>query len=162
MEFHKIWIEQCEAARGIEVEFGTERALDYLIGESSSISCKPPKPILTIERKSPPSLQTSRRSSSVGNWPSIWRGLGQTGPFDPSVYEDDGFETAEMERQADIRQCAAELWLVERAREWLLADNLSSAFTLLAVNGGFIDSHRKSSTPFPSVLRTYLVATGST
>lgn len=31
--FHKIWIEQCEAARGIEDEFGTQRALAYLVGE---------------------------------------------------------------------------------------------------------------------------------
>ena len=29
----KIWIEQCEAARTIEDEFGTDRALAYLIGE---------------------------------------------------------------------------------------------------------------------------------
>lgn len=29
----KIWIEQCEAARGIEDEFGTQKALAYLIGE---------------------------------------------------------------------------------------------------------------------------------
>ena len=33
MDFHKIWIEQCEAARGIEAEFGTQDALTYLIGE---------------------------------------------------------------------------------------------------------------------------------
>ena len=33
MDFHKIWIEQCEAARGIEDDFGTQKALDYLIGE---------------------------------------------------------------------------------------------------------------------------------
>ena len=33
MDFHKIWIEQCEAARGIEDEFGTQKALDYLVGE---------------------------------------------------------------------------------------------------------------------------------
>src|SRR3972149_6766035 len=33
IEFHKIWIEQCEAARGIKEEFGTEKALGYLIGE---------------------------------------------------------------------------------------------------------------------------------
>jgi len=30
MDFHKIWIEQCEAARGIEDEFGTQKALEYL------------------------------------------------------------------------------------------------------------------------------------
>ena len=29
----KIWIEQCEAAERIEAEYGTEKALGYLIGE---------------------------------------------------------------------------------------------------------------------------------
>ena len=29
----KIWTEQCEAAKGIEAEFGTQKALAYLIGE---------------------------------------------------------------------------------------------------------------------------------
>lgn len=29
----KIWIEQCQAARGIEDGFGAPKALDYLIGE---------------------------------------------------------------------------------------------------------------------------------
>lgn len=33
MQLHKIWIEQCEAATGIEDEFGTDKALAYLIGE---------------------------------------------------------------------------------------------------------------------------------
>jgi hypothetical protein len=32
-EVHKIWVEQCEAAKGIEDEFGTQNALDYLVGE---------------------------------------------------------------------------------------------------------------------------------
>jgi hypothetical protein len=33
MKPHEIWNEQCEAARAIESEFGTKRALSYLIGE---------------------------------------------------------------------------------------------------------------------------------
>lgn len=33
IEFHKIWIEQCEAAEGIKENFGTRKALGYLIGE---------------------------------------------------------------------------------------------------------------------------------
>jgi len=33
IEPHRIWIEQCEAARGIRDGFGTEKALGYLIGE---------------------------------------------------------------------------------------------------------------------------------
>lgn len=32
-ESYKIWIEQCEAARGIRDSLGTEKALGYLIGE---------------------------------------------------------------------------------------------------------------------------------
>ncbi len=31
--FHKIWIDQCEAARDIREAFGLEKALGYLIGE---------------------------------------------------------------------------------------------------------------------------------
>ena len=46
--------------------------------------------------------------------------------FDPADYEDDDMfdaEDIEMERKSDIRQCAAELLLVERAKEWLLGDD---------------------------------------
>lgn len=32
-EFHKIWIEQCDAAKGIREDFGLEKAMDYLIRE---------------------------------------------------------------------------------------------------------------------------------
>ena len=33
IEFHKIWIAQCEAARNIKEAFGVDKALGYLIGE---------------------------------------------------------------------------------------------------------------------------------
>ncbi|MGH8525124.1 MAG: hypothetical protein ACREXY_13200 [Gammaproteobacteria bacterium] len=33
IQFHKIWIEQCEATEGIRESFGLKNALDYLIGE---------------------------------------------------------------------------------------------------------------------------------
>jgi hypothetical protein len=33
MRFCEVWIEQCEAAKQIEAEFGTQQALEYLIGE---------------------------------------------------------------------------------------------------------------------------------
>ena len=33
IDFHKIWIDQCEATEGIRDHFGLENALDYLIGE---------------------------------------------------------------------------------------------------------------------------------
>jgi hypothetical protein len=33
MRFCDVWIDQCEAAKQIEAEFGTQNALQYLIGE---------------------------------------------------------------------------------------------------------------------------------
>ena len=33
IEFHKIWVDQCNATEGIRDHFGLEDALDYLIGE---------------------------------------------------------------------------------------------------------------------------------
>ena len=31
--FHKVWVDQCQAAEGIKDDFGAEKALGYLIGE---------------------------------------------------------------------------------------------------------------------------------
>jgi hypothetical protein len=33
IQFHKTWIEECEATQGIRDRFGMKSALDYLIGE---------------------------------------------------------------------------------------------------------------------------------
>ena len=33
IEFHKAWIDQCDATRDIRERFGLQDALDYLIGE---------------------------------------------------------------------------------------------------------------------------------
>ncbi len=33
IEFHKVWIQQCEAAQDIKEAFGLEKAMGYLIGE---------------------------------------------------------------------------------------------------------------------------------
>ncbi len=33
IEFHKCWVDQCDAARRIKEEFGCDKALGYLIGE---------------------------------------------------------------------------------------------------------------------------------
>jgi hypothetical protein len=59
----------------------------------------------------------------------------ETGPFDPKLFEPRQhpilgeevieFEEDEIEdmRKEDIRQCTRDLWLVERAREWLLEED---------------------------------------
>ena len=46
----------------------------------------------------------------------------QAGPFDPGLYDEEDPEVVEMERQADLRRCASDLLLVERAKGWLLGN----------------------------------------
>jgi hypothetical protein len=116
----KIWIAQCEAAREIEDEFGTDTALSYLIGEKfldfleageTDADFRAEIPAYVVEIKSiferwqlSDYLETSRR----------------TEPFDLSLIEDDDPDLVEMERREDTRRCAYDLLLVERAKEWLL------------------------------------------
>jgi len=54
---------------------------------------------------------------------------GWTEPFDPSLYdeEDEDYEPEfiEMERKDNLRRVANELLLIERAKEWLLGDDVS-------------------------------------
>ena len=60
MRFCDVWIEQCEAAEQIEDEFGTQKALDYLIGEKFLNSSKPLRPMPNSVRRFLPSWLRSR------------------------------------------------------------------------------------------------------
>ena len=44
----------------------------------------------------------------------------QTEPFDADIYEDE--EVIDLESKLDLRRSAADLLLVERAKEWLLGE----------------------------------------
>ena len=119
----KIWVEQCKAARRIEDDFGTDKALAYLVGEKflnfleaaeADADFRAEVPAFAAEVKTifepwqlAESLETAR----------------QTEPFDPSLYdEDEDHEAVEDERQEEIRRSARDLLLVEQAREWLLGE----------------------------------------
>jgi hypothetical protein len=39
-EFHKIWMEQCEAAEDIRLRYGPQAAFDYVVGEELFRSAK--------------------------------------------------------------------------------------------------------------------------
>jgi hypothetical protein len=120
----KVWIEQCEAARNIEDDYGTDKALDYLIREKflnfleaaeTNAEFRAEIPAFVVEIKTiferwqlAEELDSARHSE----------------PFDPSIYEEDGEdpEMIEMERQLELERSAQDLLLVERAKEWLLEE----------------------------------------
>ena len=122
MELCKIWIEQCEAARSIEDEFGTDKALAYLVGEKflnfleaaeTDPDFRAEIPVFAAE------VKTIFERWQLAEYLETAR---QTEPFDPGLYEDDDPEDIEMHRQENVRRSARDLLLVERAKGWLLED----------------------------------------
>jgi hypothetical protein len=124
MNLHKIWIEQCQAARGIEDEFGTQKALAYLVGEKflNYLDAADRDPDFRAEI--PAFVAEIKDIFEPWQLAQYLETARQTEPFDPSLYhEDDDPEDIEMEREEDLRSCANDLLLVERAKEWLLGEN---------------------------------------
>ena len=132
-EFHNIWIEQCEAAENIEAEFGTQQALDYLVGEKFLNFLEAAETNTDFRSEIPAFVAAIRKLFEP------WQ-LGQyleardTEPFDPQLFEPrwhptlgeeeiefDAEEIKDM-RKNDIRQCTRDPLLVERAWEWLLEE----------------------------------------
>ena len=123
MEPCKIWIEQCEATRTIEDEFGTDKALDYLIGEKFLNFLQAAEDHAEWQAEIPAFVAEIKRIFERWQLAEYLEKARQTQPFDPSLYEDDDDpEEMEMAREEDIRLSARDLLLVERAKEYLLED----------------------------------------
>ena len=119
-EPHKIWIEQCEATRGIEAEFGTQDALSYLIGEKFLNFLEAADNDPEFREEIPAFVTDIKELFERWQLAQYLETARETEPFNPDDYDD--AEEAEMERQSELRRSAADLLLVERAREWLLEE----------------------------------------
>ena len=120
MEFCKIWIDVCDAARRIEDEFGTDKALDYLIREKFLNFLGAAETDAEFRAEIPAFAAEIKTIFEPWQLAECLATARQTEPFDPDIYEGEDEEYIEMERQDDLRRSAADLLLVERAREWLL------------------------------------------
>src|SRR4051794_30903295 len=123
MEYCKIWVEQCEAARRIEDEFGTDKALDYLIREKFLNFLEAAETDAEFRAEVPAFVAEIRTIFERWQLAEHLEVARLTEPFDPDLYdEDEDPEDVEDRRRADIRRSARDLLLVEQAREWLLED----------------------------------------
>ena len=124
MKSCEIWIEQCEAARQIEAEFGTQNALDYLIGEKFLNFLQAAEDDADFRAEIPAFVAGIKTIFETWQLAEYLQTARQSEPFDPSLYdeEDEDYdpELVEDERQDEIRRSANDLLLVERARGWLL------------------------------------------
>ena len=122
MNPRKIWVEQCEAARRIEDEFGTDKALAYLVGEKflNFLEAAETDPDFRAEIPAfAAEVKTIFERWQLAEYLEIAR---QTEPFDSGIYEDEDPEDIEMHRQENVRRSAQDLLLVEQAKGWLLED----------------------------------------
>ncbi len=122
----EIWIEQCDAARQIEAEFGTQNALDYLIGEKFLNFLQAAETDAEFRAEIPDfvgGIKTIFETWQLAEYLEVAR---QSEPFEPSLYDDADEaiapEFVEDERQDELSRSASDLLLVERAKEWLLAE----------------------------------------
>lgn len=127
MEPCKIWIEQCEAARGIEDEFGTDKALKYLVGEKFLSFLEAAENNADFRAEIPAFVAEIKDIFQPWQLAACLETARTTKPFNPTLYheEDEDYdpEFIEMERKDDLRRCANDLLIVERAKEWLLGDD---------------------------------------
>ena len=117
MRLSNLWIEQCQAARGIEDEFGVPHALAYLVGEKFINFLEAAEENAEVRAQIPAfaaEIQTIFEPYQLAEYLETARA---SEAFDPTLYDEE--ETAEMERQADLRRSANDLLLVERAKAWL-------------------------------------------
>jgi hypothetical protein len=123
MDPSKIWIEQCDAARRIEDDFGVRNALDYLVGEKFLNFLEAAETHSDIRVGIPAFAAEVKTIFERWQLAEYLETARQTEPFDPSLYdEDEEPEDVEMYRQEDIERSARDLRLVEQARGWLLGD----------------------------------------
>lgn len=121
----RIWIEQCDAARNIEVDFGTYQAIEYRVGEKFINFLAAADDDTSLRADIPAFVAEIKTIFERWRLAAYLEKARETEPFDPSLFDgDDEFSAEDVEdmRKDDIRHCTRDLLLVERAREWLLEE----------------------------------------
>ena len=131
---NKIWIEQCEAALGIEDQFGTQKALEYIVGDKFLNYLEAAEMHADFRAEIPAFVARIKTIFERWQLAQYLETAKESEPFDPELFEPRShpllgdeeieFDAEEIEemRTDDIRQCTRDLLLVERAREWLLEE----------------------------------------
>ena len=120
MEFHKVWIEQCEAAEGIRERFGAGAAIRYLIGEKflNFLEESDRRPEFTTALpKFTAEVKEIFELHEISEFLDSLLREGAAEQDEDWPFED--FEDAELEPR-DVVNEATKIVLIERAKELLL------------------------------------------
>ena len=122
----KIWIEQCEAARGIENEFGTQKALAYLVQEKFLNYLEAAENEPTFEAEIPAFVAEIKRIFEPWQLAECLDNARQTEPFDPSIYENDDPEIIEMIEEQRFLDLLQDKRLIDAVNDPALAAQVRS------------------------------------
>jgi len=126
MNLCKIWVEQCEAARGIEAEFGTDKALCYLVGEKFLNFLEAAETDAEFRAEIPDFVAAIHTIFERWQLVECLENARRREPFNRAAFDDNEVpEMIEFERKLDLSRSADDLLLVEQARELLLDDGIA-------------------------------------
>ncbi len=89
MKLCEIWKDQCEATRQIEAEFGTQNALDYLIGEKFLNYLQAAETDAEFRAEIPAFVAEIKTIFEPWQLAVYLEAARQSDPFDPRLYDDE-------------------------------------------------------------------------
>lgn len=102
MQLYKLWIEQCEAAKGIETEFGIDKARAYLIGEKFINFIEAAENYADFRGEIPAFVAEIRTIFEPWQLAEYLEIAKEAEPFDAEDYDE--ADDADMERQLELRR----------------------------------------------------------
>lgn len=87
MQPHTTWLEQCEAARGIEDDHGTQKALEYLVGEKFLNHLEAAENDADFRSEIPAFVAEIKTIFERWQLAQYLETARETEPFDPSLFE---------------------------------------------------------------------------
>lgn len=120
MEFHKNWIEQCEASIGIKERYGVEKALGYLIGEKLFFHLE------MVEKDDLWAQEIIPFCAEIKNLYDQWElrnyldNVKRTGPAGHVMSDEDYEEVGHKIHEYSVVQAAQNIFRLEKIRTLLL------------------------------------------
>ena len=85
----RLWLQQCDAARGIEAQFGVQPALSYLVGEKFLDFLEASDEDATLRADLPTFVAEIKSIFEPWQLAAYLETARETEPFDPSIYDDE-------------------------------------------------------------------------
>jgi hypothetical protein len=120
MDFHKQWIEQCEAAEKIEADFGIEKALGYLIGEKLMTHLEIAEKNPLFEQEILPFCAKIKELFEQWRIAKYLNDVKRTGPFGHTMSDDEYEDVGQQMEEYNVVRAAQNVLRIEKIKKLLV------------------------------------------